>query len=325
MNILKKINNAFEYYSNALKSSSELSKKIKKSQISICFDILKSRIKYGSSIEDYLSLEFYKKSNWEKQQYLTASKNWYTIYNLIPKDKVDIFNNKTLFNEFYKNYLGREWCIINNIDDLLNFLEKYEKIILKPNTGSEGKGIILINKSENDKINVVRNNLQNGDTYIAEELIVQHDLMQTLNDKCVNTIRVETVVDKYGKAHITNTVVIIGTNGGITNNAHNGGIMCNLDIDKGFITGGARNPEGVNVKIHPDNNLVLPGFQIPHWNEVKMLAIKLAEMIPQARYIGWDIAITPDGPIVIEGNTRPGQCTQACDMVGRWPLIKSYL
>jgi len=33
------------------------------------------------------------------------------------------------------------------------------------------------------------------------------------------------------------------------------------------------------------------------------LAIKIAKMFPELYYVGWDIGITPDGPVVIEGNT----------------------
>ena len=37
-----------------------------------------------------------------------------------------------------------------------------------------------------------------------------------------------------------------------------------------------------------------------------ILAIKASEKIPQIGYIGFDIAITKNGPILIEGNELPG-------------------
>ena len=33
---------------------------------------------------------------------------------------------------------------------------------------------------------------------------------------------------------------------------------------------------------------------------------KAAKEVPEVAYVGWDIAITPEGPVLIEGNTTPG-------------------
>ena len=33
---------------------------------------------------------------------------------------------------------------------------------------------------------------------------------------------------------------------------------------------------------------------------------KASKIIPEVKYIGWDVAITPDGPVIIEGNCYPG-------------------
>lgn len=57
---------------------------------------------------------------------------------------------------------------------------------------------------------------------------------------------------------------------------------------------------------HPITKAKLVGVQVPYWNEIKTMLIKAAQKIPQVAYVGWDVAITPDGPILIEGNTTPG-------------------
>ena len=55
---------------------------------------------------------------------------------------------------------------------------------------------------------------------------------------------------------------------------------------------------------HPDSKFNLGGFKIPFFKEACMLAISTVEYIPD-RWIGWDIAITPGGPIIIEANDCP--------------------
>lgn len=59
---------------------------------------------------------------------------------------------------------------------------------------------------------------------------------------------------------------------------------------------------GNNYTYHPDTNIKLVGFQIPKWNEAVETAINLAKQVPDVRYVGWDLALTADGWVMIEGN-----------------------
>ncbi len=43
---------------------------------------------------------------------------------------------------------------------------------------------------------------------------------------------------------------------------------------------------------------------MPHWEETKVIALK-AHSGSAAVFVGWDIAVTPDGPVLLEGNSYP--------------------
>ena len=47
---------------------------------------------------------------------------------------------------------------------------------------------------------------------------------------------------------------------------------------------------------------IVPGFQIPKWEEVKCDVVKAASIYPEACFVGWDIAIGEDGSVFIEAN-----------------------
>jgi hypothetical protein len=48
------------------------------------------------------------------------------------------------------------------------------------------------------------------------------------------------------------------------------------------------------------------GFRVPYFREAVALVNQVSPVVPQVPYIGWDVAITPQGPILIEGNPNSG-------------------
>ena len=53
---------------------------------------------------------------------------------------------------------------------------------------------------------------------------------------------------------------------------------------------------------HPVTGVKIEGFQVPYWPEVMNMVKEAALLHPQNRSIGWDVAITNEGPELLEGN-----------------------
>jgi hypothetical protein len=53
---------------------------------------------------------------------------------------------------------------------------------------------------------------------------------------------------------------------------------------------------------HPDSGAPIEGFALPYWREVRELAITAHRTFPAMVSVGWDIAITASGPVLVEGN-----------------------
>ena len=49
----------------------------------------------------------------------------------------------------------------------------------------------------------------------------------------------------------------------------------------------------------------IPGTAIPYWQEAVAMCLEASRVVPQVRFVAWDVAITPDGPVFIEGNSFP--------------------
>ncbi len=292
-------------FKNMFKIVKQVSKKADKNIIYIFFDVIYCGLKYGAGYYDYQEFEFYLLNNKERKTYLTRAKNNLIIKQYNDKKYFNKFDDKSTFNEIFKKYLKRDYIVITDKDfnKFEEFTKKHKELIVKPLEGEGGKGIekIVIDKKTNLKRTF--NKLIKNEQYLIEECIVQHKKINQLYDKSVNTLRIFTFYD--GKeSHILNSIFKIG-NGGITDNFSSGSMYTFVD-DKGKIFVPAIDQDDKIYSIHPKTKNKIVDFVVPLYEEACQLVLEASKEIPQVKYIGWDVAISNDGPAIIEGNSYPG-------------------
>jgi hypothetical protein len=91
-------------------------------------------------------------------------------------------------------------------------------------------------------------------------------------------------------------------------NIHAGGIAAEVGLDTGRL--GPASNLGDDARLgwldmHPDTGAQITGRILPMWDEVKALAVKAHRHFSDRTVVGWDIAITKDGPRLVEGNSGP--------------------
>jgi hypothetical protein len=57
---------------------------------------------------------------------------------------------------------------------------------------------------------------------------------------------------------------------------------------------------------HPDSGFHIADFRLPLFDEMVAFVDTVARVVPQIQYVGWDIVIGPDGPVLVEGNWGAG-------------------
>jgi len=82
-----------------------------------------------------------------------------------------------------------------------------------------------------------------------------------------------------------------------------GALPAYVDLDSGVLGTGRRRHDPDYISFIPGTDTSFIGFKLPYWSEVKELALRAAAAFPGVRSIGWDIAISEQGPVLIEGNT----------------------
>ena len=145
------------------------------------------------------------------------------------------------------------------------------------------------------------------DDYLFQEAVRQHDAMSALHPHSLNTFRVLTGQDPSGTVQVLCAVGRMGSGGSTVDNSHAGGLFIGADLEGGrlmkyayqlFSYGGQR------FDRHPDTGVVFGGYPLPLFSEVTDVARRAHAWLPHV-YAGWDIGITPDGPVVIECNSGP--------------------
>lgn len=104
-----------------------------------------------------------------------------------------------------------------------------------------------------------------------------------------------------GKPEIQYALFRMGNNTPV-DNVHLGGIGCGVNIETGVVETAAYDKHFFPFEKHPITNKTIIGFQIPQWESVKQFALDAASVTPQLRYTSWDIAVTENGPVLLEGN-----------------------
>lgn len=141
-----------------------------------------------------------------------------------------------------------------------------------------------------------------GRKFIIQQRIIQHDDLQKLNPSCINTMRMLTI-NRGNDISLFQLYMRIGINGHYVDNGISGNISVGIDAETGKLMKHAYLFEYANEWTkHPDTNVVFDGFQLPYFREAKEMVIGLHVLFQHFFMIGWDIGITPEGPIVIEGN-----------------------
>lgn len=291
-----------------MKSTIDKVKKISnKNRVVIFIDMIYCAIKYGAGYTDYYSFGMYDLNKKQRETILTRTKNNYYVAKFNPKEYWHFFDNKNEFNEMFNKYLKRKWLYLENVsyNEFKKWIGDLEKIIVKPNNDSGGHGIEILNKKDFKNLKDMYNYLISNKLLLVEEVIKQHKDLDKVYPMSINTIRIITL--KYNdKVHFITAFLRVGNNYSFVDNTSSGGMLTMIDLKSGVtLFPGCDGDMNIYDK-HPITKVGLKGIKIPYFEELKELVIELSYIVKEINYIAWDIAITDEGPVVVEGNPYPG-------------------
>jgi len=232
-----------------------------------------------------------------------------------------LLDDKAQFNKLFEDLIGRDWILSNATEEAVtNFIQVKKKVIVKPLGGSSGKGIFDLDY--NTFVNQGGMKIFSDGEFIIEDILNQKGFLHEVNPSSVNTIRVNTLFD-HGVAEVLCAFLRTGRKGSITDNLHSGGILWQLNTHSGKIMFGVQ-ADGLIVDKHPDSNIRLSGKKLEGLHEALQICLEAQKRIPEVPQVGWDVVISEDGVVLIEGNSGSGfwNCEKNNNC---WKRIKKYL
>lgn len=139
---------------------------------------------------------------------------------------------------------------------------------------------------------------------IQERINNQNQFMSQFHPSSVNTIRIVTVRSQDKTIDAICSFARFGVNGRGSDNWSSGGVLVGIDIENGkFEDYGLMRPGiGTRTFMHPNTEVAFKDKIVPEWRKTIDYVKSLHELFYDIHSIGWDICLTDDGPVIIEGN-----------------------
>ena len=269
----------------------------------------------GCTPTEFFLYRFYELTEEEQDTYYIAKyqKEFQKKYGT-NKDFVALLYDKERTNKYFAEYVRRPWCVNTKVNyrQFCKIFKGVERVMYKPIAGHRGYGVEAIYLNA-DTMKKTYERLASYPEGVVEAFIKQHPEMCSLSPTSVNSLRFVTFssnsvpVTPDGKmVDIAYSIVRFGRAGAIVDNLHSGGMVANVDLETGCLaTDGADRNGRLWIK-HPDTGVTIKGFKVPYFEEARAMVLDAIATRKVEGYIGWDIAISEDGPMLLEVNDRPG-------------------
>lgn len=197
-----------------------------------------------------------------------------------------------------------------------------DEFVVKPSRGAYGHGVRVFRRDGDGFVDSLRNRhraaelstaVRTDDRYeafvIQERLRGYRDLDTLSATSSLQTVRIVTYVNDAGASQICLAFLRIITGEATVDNygdGRTGNIMALVDPRDGTLEKACGlAPGGVGLvwyPRHPNTGAAFEGFALPYWDAACVLVQQAALLFLPMRTVGWDVALTPEGPRLVEGN-----------------------
>ena len=290
----------FKRMNEVLNREAELNNK---SKLQIKLDYVSRVIDSKLGYVDYMKGNYANLSEEDRKKMLTGENYRKLLAYLNPIEYRIVMDDKIICNKIFNKYIKRKYIDlrVTTIKEFNDFLKDKKNVFAKLVDGFGGDGVKKIEVSKIKNITKLYNELIKNRQFLVEEEIIQNEELNKINKFAVNNIRVITIL-KDKNVYILERILRI--NDGKTNTISSHDIQGRLDEEGNLIS--KMVDDDLNIfETHPITGFKFLGLKIPYMKEIIDLCKSAALEVPNIRFIGFDIAVTKNGPEIIEVNPYP--------------------
>jgi hypothetical protein len=144
--------------------------------------------------------------------------------------------------------------------------------------------------------------------WLVQSRIETHGALRDLALNALPTARITTILNEAHVPEVVSAVLRVASDPAAqVDNMKAGGLLCPIDLTDGVLGVACQGYGGTDHRVHPVTGATIAGRILPDWEQAKALVIDAhARAFGDYALIGWDVGFAPDGPILIEGNGKPG-------------------
>lgn len=317
-----------QFFKRFLDLLPEWSRQTGRSTLRLLIEFAVCRIFYGANTEEFLALRLYRYNARERRRFLLyrATVRFSDRLNAgADAEELRLFDDKARFNAVFRDFVKRDWLYVpeSTPEEIRAFIARNDKFLAKACVSTQGKNIFLY-EGEVDAEAFIRE--YEGKPFLLETFITQHPDMTALNPTTVNTVRILTM-RRGDRVMTVGACLRCGGADAYVDNFHSGGVAYPIDVETGVVSGPGRRllTPGEYIR-HPSTGHILPGFELPHWEELVRTVTAAALTVPHIGFVGWDVAITADGVEPVEGNINyPDPIVVQLDDQGVYERVRRFV
>ena len=195
--------------------------------------------------------------------------------------------------------------------------------MVNPCEGSQGRDVRVLRRDDADPARLHRELVSHPefDAFLVQERLRDHEVLRALGSgETLQTLRLVTLVERSGEVTVLTADMRVAVTDDPADNfrsGRSGNGVAPVRMDDGVL-GLLRLPREDRCGLRrvaraPGSGALVEGLRVPHWEDALALVRRAAPFFLPARTLGWDIALTPAGPVIVETNmfwwprTDPGQ------------------